>query len=67
MVELFAEGPTPDWALPVPMPVAGAAPGTQRFSFELDGIPGGARHAGALLRLTAVAGEQAVESAFRLD
>src|SRR5262249_21134789 len=32
-VDLFAEGPTPDWALPVPMAVAGAPAGLQRFAF----------------------------------
>src|SRR6266403_6351222 len=30
-VDLFAEGPTPDWALPVPMAVEGAPAGLQRF------------------------------------
>jgi DsbC/DsbD-like thiol-disulfide interchange protein len=66
-VDLFAEGPTADWALPLPAPVAGAPAGLQRFAFELDGLPAGAKPAGATLRFTAVAGEQAVESAFRLD
>ena len=64
---LFVEGPTPEWALPVPQPVAGGSEGLQRFAFELDGLPPGASAAGAVLRLTAVAGEQAVEAAFRLD
>jgi DsbC/DsbD-like thiol-disulfide interchange protein len=66
-VTLFAEGPTPDWALPLPQPIAGAAPGSQRFAFALDGVPAGAKPEGATLRLTAVSGEQAVEVAFRLD
>jgi DsbC/DsbD-like thiol-disulfide interchange protein len=66
-VALFAEGPTPDWALPLPEPVAGAAAGLQRFVFALDGMPAGAKPAGATLRLTAVSGEQAIEVAFRLD
>ena len=66
-IELFAEGPTPDWALPVPSPVAGAPEGQQRFAFELDGLPAGAKPEGATLTLTAVAGEQAVEVPFRLD
>jgi DsbC/DsbD-like thiol-disulfide interchange protein len=64
---LFAEGPTPDWALPLPEPIPGAAPGLQRFAFQLDGLPTGAKPEGATLRLTAVAGGQAVEVAFRLD
>ena len=33
-VDLFAEGPSPEWALPVPMPVAGAPPGLRRFATE---------------------------------
>src|SRR4029453_2425373 len=41
-VDLFAEGPTPQWALPLPTKVAGAPAGQQRFAFELDGLPPGA-------------------------
>lgn len=66
-VELFAEGPTPDWALPIPSPVAGAPAGQQRFAFALDGLPPNTKPDGATLTLTAVAGEQAIEVAFRLD
>lgn len=66
-VELFAEGPAADWALPVPAPVAGAPSGLQRFAFELDGLPPDAKAQGAMLTLTAVAGAQAIEVAFRLD
>src|SRR6476619_6594053 len=36
-VNLFVEGPTPDWALPVPKLVENSPPGVKRFSFELDG------------------------------
>jgi len=64
---LFAEGPTADWALPLPEPVPGAPAGLHRFSFDLDGLPPGAKAEGATLRLTAVAGERAVEAAFPLD
>ena len=64
---LFAEGPTPRWALPLPEPVAGAPPGQQRFAFELDGLPPGEKADGASLRLTAVSGDKAVEVGFRLD
>jgi DsbC/DsbD-like thiol-disulfide interchange protein len=60
-LELFAEGPAPDWALPVPEPIPGAPAGLQRFAFELDGIPPGATEEGATLRLTAVAQDQAIE------
>jgi DsbC/DsbD-like thiol-disulfide interchange protein len=66
-VTLFAEGPTPQWALPLPEPVAGAPAGQQRFTFELDGLPPGEKASGATLRLTAVSGDQAVEALFRLD
>jgi DsbC/DsbD-like thiol-disulfide interchange protein len=66
-VDLFAEGPTADWALPVPMPIPGAPAGEQRFAFALDGLPSGASAQGAALRLTAVAGGQAVEVVYRLD
>jgi DsbC/DsbD-like thiol-disulfide interchange protein len=66
-VTLLAEGPTAQWALPLPEPVAGAPDGLQRFGFELDGVPPGATASGATLRLTAVAGSKAIEAAFRLD
>ena len=66
-VVLFAEGPTAQWALPLPEPVAGAPAGLQRFAFELDGLPPGEQASGAVLRLTAVAGDKAIEAGFRLD
>ena len=66
-VTVFAEGPTAQWALPLPEPVAGAPAGLQRFAFEVDGLPPGEKPDGATLRLTAVAGDKAVEVAFRLD
>lgn len=66
-VELFAEGTTPHWALPVPEPIAGAPPGLQRFGFALDGLPPGASAQGAVLRLTASAGDRAIETRYRLD
>jgi len=66
-VTLFAEGPTPQWALPLPEPVSGAPAGLQRFTFELDGLPPGAKPHETTLRLTAVSGDRAVEAAFRLD
>jgi DsbC/DsbD-like thiol-disulfide interchange protein len=66
-VALFAEGPTPDWALPVPMAVDGAPAGLQRFAFDLDGAPPGAKYAGASIALTAVAGNIAIEVVTSLD
>ena len=66
-VDLFAEGPTPAWALPLPELVGGAPAGLKRFTFPLDGVPPGATADGATLNLTAVAGEAAIEVAHRLD
>ncbi len=66
-VDLFAEGSTSTWALPLPEPVAGAPSGLRRFSFELDGLPPGEKPDGATLRLTAVSGAEAVETTYRLD
>jgi hypothetical protein len=66
-VDLFAEGPNPDWALPLPEPVTGAPAGMRRFAFALDGIPPGGKAEGATLRLTATAGGHAIEVTSRLD
>jgi DsbC/DsbD-like thiol-disulfide interchange protein len=66
-IELFAEGPTPDWALPVPEPIAGAAAGLQRFAFTLDGLPPNAPAKGATLTLTLVSGPNAIEVGTPLD
>jgi DsbC/DsbD-like thiol-disulfide interchange protein len=66
-VALFAEGPTPDWALPVPKAVDGAPSGSQRFAFALDGAPPGATYDGAAIALTATAGSIAIEVVTRLD
>ena len=66
-VDLFAEGPSPDWSLPLPAPVPGAPAGKRRFAFELDGLPPGATATGATLTLTAVAGANAIEVTAHLD
>jgi len=66
-VALFAEGPTPDWALPVPAAIDGAPAGLKRFAFDLDGAPPGAKYDGAAIRLTAVAGDEAIEVVTHLD
>src|SRR3954469_10785685 len=60
-VSLFVEGPTPDWALPLPTPVEQSPPGVKRFSFKLDGLPPGAKPDGAALKLTLVGPEKAYE------
>jgi|SRR5579862_1424611 len=66
-VDLFAEGPSPDWALPLPE-LAGPENGaTRRFTFDLDGLPAGARAKDAVLTLTAVSGDDAIEVPVHLD
>jgi DsbC/DsbD-like thiol-disulfide interchange protein len=60
-VSLFVEGPTPDWALPVPKLLEQSPPGAKRFAFELDGLPPGASPDGAALKLTLVGGDKAYE------
>jgi DsbC/DsbD-like thiol-disulfide interchange protein len=65
-VDLFVEGPTPDWSLPLPQ--QGAADGPVRhFELELDGLPPDAKAEGAALRLTAVSGDDAIEVTAHLD
>jgi DsbC/DsbD-like thiol-disulfide interchange protein len=60
-LDLFAEGPTADWALPLPEPIPGAPPGRRWFAFDLDGAPPGVDPVGARLRFTLVSGEGAIE------
>src|SRR6478609_2174946 len=60
-VNLYVEGPTPDWALPIPTPVEPSPPGVKRFSFELDGLPPGAKPDGAALKFTLVGPEKSYE------
>ena len=66
-VSLFVEGPTPDWALPVPKLVEHAPPGVKRFTFDLDGLPPGAKPEGAALKLTLVSGERSYEFNINLN
>jgi DsbC/DsbD-like thiol-disulfide interchange protein len=66
-VSLFVEGPTPDWALPVPTLLEPSPPGVKRFSFELDGLPPGAKPEGAALKLTLVGGDRAYEFNINLN
>ena len=65
-VSLFVEGPTPDWALPIPKLVEQSPPGIKRFAFELEGLPPGAKPEGAALRFTLV-GERAFEFTVNLN
>ena len=66
-LDLFAEGPTEDWALPLPEPMPATGPGRRRYSFELDGLPPGASATGATLRFTLVSGDKAIEVTTVLD
>jgi DsbC/DsbD-like thiol-disulfide interchange protein len=66
-VDLFAEGPTPDWALPVPESVAGAPAGLHRFVFDVDGVPPGVKADGAMLTFTLTSPAGAVEVTAPLD
>jgi DsbC/DsbD-like thiol-disulfide interchange protein len=65
-LDLFAEGPTPEWALPLPEPIPDAPAGAKRFAFALDGLPPGATADGAMLTFTAIAGDAAIEVKYRL-
>jgi len=60
-VDLFVEGPTPDWGLPVPKLLERSPPGVKRFAFDLDGVPPGVSPEGAALKLTLVSGERSYE------
>jgi DsbC/DsbD-like thiol-disulfide interchange protein len=68
-ISVFAEGPTPEWALPIPKAAPGAPPGHRRFSFELDGLPPGVDpNKGPFdLTFTVVEGQRAYEVTTRLD
>ncbi len=67
-VEIFVEGPTPEWALPIPKPAPGAPAGHRQFGFELDGLPPGVNAKGQFdLTFTIVEGARAIEVAAHLD
>ena len=65
-VHLYVEGPTPDWALPIPAARDSGTPGIKRFVFELDGVPPGVKPEGAALKFTLVAPDKAYEFNFNL-
>ena len=66
-VSLFVEGPTSDWALPVPALLEQSPPGVKRFAFELDGVPPGVNPDGAALKLTLVSGDRSYEFNINLE
>ena len=67
-VALFVEGPSPEWALPIPQPAQGAPAGRHHFGFELDGLPPGVDPKGSFeLTFTAVEGDHAIEVTTHLD
>ena len=67
-VELFVEGPTPNWALPIPKSAKSGADGRAKFSFDLDGMPPGFDPKSQVdLTYTVVTGDRAVEVKSRLD
>jgi DsbC/DsbD-like thiol-disulfide interchange protein len=66
-VSLFVEGPTPDWALPIPKLLERGPAGVKRFEFELDGLPPGAKPEGAALKFTLVGGDRAYEFNVNLE
>jgi DsbC/DsbD-like thiol-disulfide interchange protein len=66
-VDLFAEGPTADWSLPLPELKGGNSGPTRQFTFDLDGLPSDAQAKGATLTLTAVSSDDAVEVPAHLD
>jgi DsbC/DsbD-like thiol-disulfide interchange protein len=66
-INLFVEGPTPDWGLPVPKLLDHGPPGVKRFAFALDGVPPGVNPQGAALKLTLAGGDRAYEFNINLD
>jgi DsbC/DsbD-like thiol-disulfide interchange protein len=65
-IELFVEGPTSEWSLPLPEP-SGTAGDLRRFTFDLDGMPPGAQARGVTLTFTAVSNDDAIEVPVHLD
>ncbi|MBA4791984.1 MAG: hypothetical protein H2042_19955 [Rhizobiales bacterium] len=63
--DLFVEGPTDAWALPLPARQPDGT-GRTRFTLPLDGLPSGASWQGAQLTLTLVDGTRAVASTITL-
>jgi DsbC/DsbD-like thiol-disulfide interchange protein len=65
--DLFVEGPTPAWAFPVPTPLDANTKDLRSFAFNLEGAPPGAQYAGAVVTMTAVTADDAIEVNVPLD
>lgn len=67
-LHVFVEGPSAEWALPIPKPAQGAPPGHAYFAFNLDGLPPGADPMRPVdLTFTIVRGDKAAEIKTHLD
>ena len=66
-LDLFVEGPTIQWALPLPEPVGASSGRDRRYSFQVDGLPPGAHINGTTLTITAVSGDAAIEVPARIE
>lgn len=67
-IQVFVEGPTPEWALPIPKLAPGAPAGHQHFAFRLDGLPPGVDPKGHFeLTFTIVEGGHPMQVTTRLD
>src|SRR6516162_9060007 len=66
-INLFVEGPTPDWGLPVPKLLDHGPPGVKRFAFALEGVPPGVNPEGAALKLTLAGADRAYEFNINLE
>lgn len=66
-LELYAEGPALDWALPVPKRINPGDKDIARFEFKLEGLPPNARAEGAQLKFTVVGAEGSFEYNVRLN
>ena len=66
-LDLFVEGPTPDWGLPVPTLMEHSPAGVRRFTFELEGLPPGTNPDGAALKFTLVGADRSYEFNINLE
>lgn len=64
---LFVEGPTPEWAFPLPKKIESPDPNVQRYAVALEGAPPGASYDNLALRVTLSAGADSVETALTLN